>query len=272
MSAPRVRRRFIDTSVGALHVAACGADGAPPVLLLHQSPRSWREFAGVLPLLGQRRLAIAMDTVGFGDSAPPPWPPTIERWAEAAHELLDALGLGPVDVVGHHTGGVIAIEMAACRPDRVRSLVLSSTPWIDEAGRELRRRRPPIDAMHADPDGGHLPQLWRQRQRFYPEGRPDLLQAFVLDALRAHGEPEDGHRVVGAYRMEDRIGRVRQPTLVLRATADPYAAPHAAELCKRLPQARCVDIEGGTVPLPDHLPEAFALCVDAFLSERDAAV
>lgn len=264
---PAIRRRFVDTAAGALHVATCGEAGAPPVLLLHQTPRSWREYEAVLPLLGRTRFAIAMDTVGFGDSAPPPWPPTIERWAAAAHDLLDALGLGTVDVVGHHTGGVIAIEMAAARAERVRRLVLSSTPYIDEAGRALRRERPPIDAMHPDADGGHLQQLWRQRQRFYPEGRPELLQAFVQDALRCHGEPEDGHRVVAAYRMEARIGRVRQPVLVLRATADPYAAPHAAELCAQLPQARIEDIEGGMVPLPDQLPVPFSAAVERFLAE-----
>lgn len=271
MNAEPLRRRFVDTSIGALHVATCGADDAPPVLLLHQSPRSWREFSGVLPLLGRRRRAIAMDTVGFGDSAPPPWPPTIERWAAAAHELLDALDVDEVDLVGHHTGGVVAVEMAASRPDRVRRVVLSSTPWIDAAGRARRRERPPIDAMHIAADGAHLQQLWQQRQRFYPEGRPDLLQAFVVDALRAHGEPEDGHRVVGAYRMEDRIDRVTQPTLVIRATADPHAAPHAHELCARLPQARCVDIEGGMVPMPDQLPEAFSRVVERFLAEPPSA-
>ena len=43
------------------------------------------------------------------------------------------------------------------------------------------------------------------------------------------------------------------------------AAPHAAELAAHLPQARIVDIEGGMVPLPDQLPEAFARAVLDFL-------
>ena len=49
--------------------------------------------------------------------------------------------------------------------------------------------------------------------------------------------------------------------LILRATDDPFAAPHAAELRRALPQARVVDIAGGMVPLPDQLPEAFAAAV-----------
>ena len=66
----KIRRAFADLSVGQVHYAECGAAPAPPVLLLHQSPRSWTEYREVLPLLGQRYRAIAMDTVGFGDSAP----------------------------------------------------------------------------------------------------------------------------------------------------------------------------------------------------------
>lgn len=267
---PPIRRRFVDTPVGPIHVAACGAPDAPPVLLLHQTPRSWREYEAVLPRLGRTRHAIAMDTVGFGDSPPPPWPPSIERWADAAHATLDAMGVGTVDLVGHHTGGVVAIEMAAARGDRVRSLVLSSTPWIDAAGRERRRDRPPVDAIEPDADGGHLQQLWRQRRPFYPEGRPELLQAFVVDALRAHGAPEVGHRVVDAYRMDERIGRVHQPALVIRASADPFAAPQSQALREHLHEARLVEIEGGGVPLPDQMPDAFAAAVEAFLAEVDA--
>ncbi|MEI7447808.1 MAG: alpha/beta hydrolase [Burkholderiales bacterium] len=265
MSRP-VRRRFVDTSVGPIHVATCGDPAAPPVLLLHQSPRSWREYDAVLPLLGTHRFAIAMDTVGFGDSPPPPWPPTIERWAAVAHELLDAMGVDTVDVAGHHTGGVIAIEMAASRGDRVRRLVLSSTPWVDAPGRERRRQRAlPVDALDRDGDGGHLQSLWRQRQPYYPADRPELLEAYLLDALRAHGDPAVGHHVVAAYEMEKRIDRVRQPVLILRATADPFASPQAEPLRAAMHDARIVDIEGGGVPLPDQMPERFAAEVDAFL-------
>ena len=43
-------------------------------------------------------------------------------------------------VVGHHTGGVIAIELAARAPERVASLTLSSTPYTDAEFRRAARR------------------------------------------------------------------------------------------------------------------------------------
>lgn len=261
-----IRRAFADLSVGQVHYAACGDANAPAVLLLHQSPRSWAEYREVLPLVGARYRTVAMDTAGFGDSADGGVPASIAQWARVAGELLDALGIARADVVGHHTGGVIAVELAAAFPGRVRSLVLSSTPYTGEAFRIARAERPPIDEVAPSEDGSHLAALWQRRQGFYPEGRPDLLEAFVRDALKVGHRVEEGHRAVASYRMEERIGRVTQPALIIRATADPFAAPHAQELLHHLPQARIVDIEGGMVPLPDQMPEAFAQAVLDFLS------
>ncbi|HEY2978283.1 MAG TPA: alpha/beta hydrolase [Burkholderiaceae bacterium] len=261
----KIQRAFADLSVGQVHYAECGDRQAPAVLLLHQSPRSWAEYREVLPLVGAHHRAIAMDTAGFGDSAAGETPASIEQWARVARELLDDLGIERTDVVGHHTGGVIAVELAAAFPERVRGLVLSSTPFTDESFRRARAERPPIDHVEANADGSHLVALWQRRQGFYPPGRPDLIEAFVLDALKASGGLEDGHRAVAAYRMEDRIHCVVHPTLIIRATDDPFASPHAAELRQHLANARSVDIAGGMVPLPDQMPEAFAKAVLAFL-------
>lgn len=265
MTAPSIRRAFADLSIGQVHYASCGDTSAPVVLFLHQTPRSWAEYRGVLPLVGHRYRAIAMDTAGFGDSAPAPWPPTIERWAAVAAELLDALGIQKAHVAGHHTGGVIAIELAASYPDRVGALVLSSTPFTNEAFRRARADRPPIDEVQPSDDGAHLMAMWRKRQAFYPQSRPELLEAFVLDALKVAGPLEGGHRAVASYRMEDRIGSITHPTLVIRAPDDPFASPHAAELVAHLRNAHLVEIMGGMVPLPDQLPEAFARAVLDFL-------
>lgn len=263
-----IRRAFADLSIGQVHCASCGAAAAPAVLLLHQTPRSWLEYRKVLPLLGPRWHAIAMDTPGFGDSAPLPGPVSIEGWARIALELLDALGISRAHVVGHHTGGVIALELAAAAPSRIASLVLSSTPFTGEAFRRARAQRPPIDEVRPSADGSHLAALWQRRQGFYPPGRPDLLEAFVRDAMKVSGDVEAGHRAVASYRMEDRIGAVRQPVLLVRATDDPFAAPHTAELLEHLPQAQVVEIAGGMVPLPDQLPQAFADTVSAFLEAQ----
>jgi pimeloyl-ACP methyl ester carboxylesterase len=261
-----IERAYARLPHGQMHYAQCGPAQAPVVLLLHQTPRSWAEYRAVLPLLGTAFRAIAMDTAGFGESDPVPVP-SIEAWAATAAQLLDALHIERCHLVGHHTGGVIAVEIAARHARRVGALVLSSTPFTDEAFRIARAQRPPIDAVEPSADGSHLVQLWRNRQAFYPPDRPGLLHAFVLDALKVR-DVEAGHRAVAAYRVEDRIAQIHQPTLLIRAADDPFAAPHAAQWLAQLPHAEVVDIAGGMVPLPDQLPGAFADAVMQFLQRQ----
>jgi pimeloyl-ACP methyl ester carboxylesterase len=64
--------------------------------------------------------------------------------------------------------------------------------------------------------------------------------------------------------MEDKLGAVRAPVLLLHASDDPFAAPHLAEWRRLLPEAKLATIEGG-VPLPDQRPDAFAAALLAFL-------
>lgn len=264
-----ITRAFAELRDGQIHYATCGSDDAPPVLLLHQTPRSWREYALVLPILGRRYRAIAMDTLGYGDSARSvDGNVSIERWAGVAVELLDHLGIERAHVVGHHTGGVIAVEIAASHPERVEGLVLSSTPFTSPEFRKQRAERPPIDHVEPSDDGSHLTDLWRQRQSFYPKHRPDLLLAFVRDALVVIDDVEGGHTAVATYQMENTISAVKAPTLLICTTDDPFAIPHSHELCNQLTHAASVervDIEGGMVPLPDQLPVQFAEAVQSFL-------
>lgn len=259
-----VVRSFVPTRAGLLHVARCG-DGFP-LLLLHQTPRSVDEYRDALPLLGRDLRAIAVDTPGFGDSPPPAAQPSIEGWAEAVLALMDALGLAQAGIVGHHTGAATAMEVAARAPSRVAALVLSSCPMVDAHRRA--HHAPSIDAVVHDPAGDHLLQLWRGRQPFYPAGDPSLLDRFIVDALRAGAMAAEGHRVVNRYRMEDRIGLVEAPTLIVAATGDPHAYPATPRLAAAIPGAEVTEIMGGTVPLPDAMPREFSRAILAFLRGR----
>jgi pimeloyl-ACP methyl ester carboxylesterase len=241
-----IRFGYAATAHGQMHYAECGA--GEPVLLLHQTPRSWDEYREVLPLLGQRFRAIAMDTIGFGASARIT-DHSIEVYADATIAFLDALGIGQACVAGHHTGGVIAVEVAARAPGRVRRLVLSATPYVDAQARAARAHRPAVDAVGQRDDGTHLTELWRRRQSFYPSGRPDLLNRFVRDALAVWPEVEHGHAAVSAYRMEDRTGLVQCPTLCIGAGADPHSFPSLPALAASIDGAVTAVIGGGMVPL-----------------------
>ena len=257
-------RGFVHTPAGGIHDRAAGA--GPTVLLLHQTPRSSDEYRDVIPILAREFRVIAMDTIGYGDSYQPPGPSSIEDYARGAVALLDGLGVPTTHVVGHHTGAVIAIELAAAYPDRVTRLVLSASPYVDAEDRERRHTNPHrVDHVVPREDGSHLAALWQGRMAFYPKGRADLLTRFVLDALRAGEKVEEGHHACSAYRMEDRLGLVRCPTLVVCGTDDPFSYPRMELVARHIPGSRAMAIPGGTVAMPDQMPEDFARAIRGFL-------
>lgn len=264
MSPAEPRRRYLDLAHGQVHLVQAGA-GAP-VLLLHQTPRSIDEFRDVVSLLavdGCR--AVAVDTPGFGMSDPLATP-SIAAFADVMRAVLDQLQLSGVTVVGHHTGGVIAVELAATAPDLVTSLVLSSTPVVDASFRG--RPGHGVDDVVRRADGEHLSALWRGRQALYPADDPDLLERFVRDALTAGLDGSSaGHRLVREYRMEDRLDRLTVPVLLIAAPLDPYGYPNVLRMAELLPKARRVEIAGGMVPLPDQFPEPYARAIAAFVRE-----
>ncbi|MDQ4118637.1 MAG: alpha/beta fold hydrolase [Actinomycetota bacterium] len=260
-----MRHGFTDTRHGQVHYVEHGA--GEPVVLLHQTPRSWDEYRDVLPLLGADRRAIAMDTLGFGASDRPDEPWTIELFAAGVLDLCDGLGLDRVAVVGHHTGGVIAVEVAATAPERVHGLVLSGTPFVDaHRRRRVAASRPPIDHVVPAADGSHLAQLWANRAGFYPPDRPDLLERLVRDALAVLDRVEEGHLAVNDYRMEERIGLVRAPTLALCGELDTFSLPDLPRITAAIPGARGAVLPGTGVPAVDHRPEQFATAVGGFLA------
>lgn len=269
-----IRKNYADTRHGQIHYVEAGrsrrsgdeAASDSAVLLLHQTPRSWDEYRDVIPLLAGDHRVIAPDTLGFGSSDSPADPWTIELFADGVEDLADALGLTRVSVVGHHTGGVIALELAARRPDLVTALVLSGVPYVDAPRRAEVSRRPSIDGVPISDDGSHYQALWNKRVPFYPADRPDLLHRLFADAVRVHDRVEEGHLAVNAYRMEERIDLVRAPALVVCGELDAFSLPDVPKLMARLPQARTATLHGVGVPSVDHDPAQFAAVVTEFLA------
>lgn len=252
-----MRRHFFDTGMGQVHVVTAGEAPGAPLLLLHQTPRSIDEFAEVIPLLAKSRRVIAVDMPGYGCSDPVPGQPAIEDYARADLEVLDALGVDRVVVVGHHTGAVIGVELAAVAPDRIERVVMSGPVYMDAAGRaELARF---FKQWRVSADGSHLLEKWNKMYSWLP--RADLVQRFIVDLFRAGELSEQGHFAVAEYRMEDRLPLVRCPALLLYASGDPFATPaRAAALREAFRPHREVTLEAG-VFVANEAPEAFARAV-----------
>lgn len=115
--------QFASTPHGRIRFSEAGA--GPPLLMIHSSPNSHRDFAAVTPLLTDRYRVIAPDTLGFGESDEIPPSVTMETLADSMAALLDSAGIAKAHVYGFHTGNKIAAALAEGHSGRVDRLILA---------------------------------------------------------------------------------------------------------------------------------------------------
>lgn len=113
-----------------LHYVATGS-GSRTMVLLHGYPQTWWEWRHVLPPLvraGWR--VIAVDYRGAGGSSKPPTGYDKRTMAADIYKLLrEHLGVaGPVTMVGHDIGMMVAYAFASEYPTSVEKLVLMEAP------------------------------------------------------------------------------------------------------------------------------------------------
>ena len=133
LDAVEISWRTLTVDGAAMRVMeAClpSARTADPLLFLHGwglSPRTYADGIAQLTKAGIRVIAPALP--GFsGSDGPPLRGIDMPAYGHRVGRLLDVLGIDkPVFVVGHSFGGGVAIQLAADRPERVRSLTLISS-------------------------------------------------------------------------------------------------------------------------------------------------
>jgi 3-oxoadipate enol-lactonase len=244
-------------------------DRGPPLVFLHGlagAAESWRpqldHFAG-------RFRAIAWDMPGYGDSRPLARM-TFESLAGALLRLLDRLSIGRAHLIGHSFGGMVAQEVAARHPERLRSLTLVATAAA--FGRHgtawqrafVEQRLGPLDR------GGSMAEL-----------APELIPQLIGEAADPEGVagaieslsqvPEASYRAAISCLLsgERRAGlaEVPVPTLLVAGERDTAApATLMARMRAKLPQARLVVLPGAGHLANLEQPEAFNRALEGFLA------
>jgi poly(3-hydroxyoctanoate) depolymerase len=216
---------------------------------------------------GQREL-IAFDPPGAGLSQRPRLPLRMSGLARVVSELLDALALERVDVLGYSFGGGLAQELARRRPQRVRRLILCATgpglggvpPWPYPA------------LLLASPARYYHPRAFRFEVPRIAGGRtrrdPSLL-ADQASARLKHPPDPLGYAfqlyAVAGWSSLPWLHRVHQPTLILAGDDDPIVPLVNARIMRRLlPDAELHVDHGGHLGLLTEAAE-LAPVVDRFL-------
>ena len=193
---PGVTRHYREGRFGQLHyrmampqsLSSAQASSKIPLLCFHLTPNSSRIYNRLLAQMGRDRLAIAVDTPGFGLSDPPPFTPSIDDYSACMGDFIVELGkefgFTQVDLFGYHTGSKIAVMLARQRSAFVRRLVLVSAPvYTDEelAVQQASLATPLADSWPAD--GAPLARRWQEHWRW----RDELTGAWFVQREVAEG-------------------------------------------------------------------------------------
>jgi len=241
---PRVRRGYFESRYGQLHVHNAippggGFDEATPLICLHGSPASGREFHRLLATVGRDRSVYAPDLPGFGASDPPPTRPQIADYAAAIGDFCDSMRFRQIDVFGRQSGAFVALELALAKPATIRKIVLMSVPLPTDAEREAFRRTPwPLPPVA---DGGHLIVEWKRTLESARPGTPlEALSCRFAEKLSNGPNAWWGMHAALQYPARERLGLVSHPTLILRIKdAEWDATQRARDL---IPRARMIDL------------------------------
>lgn len=115
-----------------------------PVVFVHGTPSSSREFEAVMSQLEGEYRCLALDHFGFGKSDKPPEADySLEAHAARFAEWVAANAIGAFHLVVHDFGGVIALPFAANHWAQIKSLTLINTwGWpLEETEPTLKKQR-----------------------------------------------------------------------------------------------------------------------------------
>ncbi|MCE4946121.1 MULTISPECIES: alpha/beta fold hydrolase [Streptomyces] len=213
-----------------------GETDAPAAVLLHCLGEDGEDWRGVVGRLATTHRVFALDQRGHGRSD---WPGEygFERWRDDAIGFVQALGLGPVTLVGHSLGATAALLLAAHRPDLVSRLIVEE----------------PAPPVPADPP---------QSVPAPPPGPATFDWRAKVAVVAERNAPAPHWRAA--------LSAITAPTLVIAGGATSHLPQeHLAELAGALPAGRLVTVEGAGHLVHEERPAEYLAAVTAFLAGRD---
>lgn len=269
MTGVTVRKGYVDGRFGQIHYRVAQPEkdtDRTPLLCFHMSPYSSIIYERFLAEMGKDRLAIAMDTPGFGESDSSPEMPSISDYAGTALDLIKAFDLPTVDLMGYHTGSKVAVETAIQAPDKINRVVMVSAPlWTPE---ELAEVKALYGAEPLSEDGSHVQKWWQSAVHWSMEGRSleDIGRVFWARVLNPSASWW-GHAAAFAYDSAAALPKAAQPILVLNPEDDVYErTPRATDLLTH-PESRIHDLPGWSHGFLDLKTVEAAHLVRGFLDQ-----
>ena len=167
-----------------MDVAPMGMANGRTAVLMHGKNFSsdyWTDVIADLAAPGNR--VVVPDQIGFNKSCKPDFAYSFDASAGHTLALLDRIGvLGPIDLIGHSTGGMLAVRFALLHPDRVRKLVLEDPIGLEDYGTRIP---PQTTETLATAERRQTAELYRAFiSRYFVSYPKDKQEVFVDQRMR----------------------------------------------------------------------------------------
>jgi pimeloyl-ACP methyl ester carboxylesterase len=265
----RLRFRTVDTKRGAISTLQAGV--GRPLLMLHGLGGTKASFLpSVGALASDGRHVIAADLPGFGDSDKPIAARYDAKFfAQSVLALMDEMGLGEVDIVGHSLGGRVTLEVVMHAPERFGRAILMtpSLAWLRERrwAPFLRLVRPELGLLQPAP----RPVAERVVKQLIPGGGSRYAAAGIDEFLRAYTTARGRAAFYAAARniylerpdrFWEQLRALEPPALFVWGSRDPIVpAAFERHVREAVPQAEHLTLNCGHIPQierPDQLHRA----------------
>jgi pimeloyl-ACP methyl ester carboxylesterase len=259
-----------------------GAAGTPPLVLVHGFTGSSHDFALVADDLAVDRRVVLLDQRGHGHATKTGGLEgyTIDQLVSDLAAFLDALGDGPVDLLGHSMGGRVAMGLVLSRPDLVSTLVLMDTSaWSflppDDSIRQLVKAWiESFDPAKGMPESMSLgsPEDLLIEERMPVSWQKEKNTTFAgMDAyaVKAFGMALMADVAAGEASLRAELPSITCPTTVIAGEHDHPLVDQAPELADLVANGRLAVIDGAYhSPQLTH-PEDWKNAVRAHLAWAD---
>jgi pimeloyl-ACP methyl ester carboxylesterase len=226
---PFLETRTVDAGGVRTRYADLGRGQA--LVLLHGFPETLQGWRSAAPALAEHFRVLAPDVIGAGGTDKPPVDYTARQMAGHLADFLDALGVGKAHVVGTDTGLSVAVAFAARYPRRTGKLILAAGT---NDPRDLRSWRVRLMCTRVLGEMAiYCPFLGPVMKGALRKGFFDRrlvsreMYEECMRSLRAPGGRRAALRTMrslvrGAGELEDCLGRINSPVLVIFAEDDRY--------------------------------------------------
>jgi len=182
-----IERKYLTTDFGQMHLrlAGGGYSKTSPLICLHMAPQSGQDFAALMKHVAQDRLVIAPDYHGYGSSDPisDPAKISISVYAKSIWQALDQLDVTHVEILGHHTGSKVGIEMALQSPERVKKLLCISLSTMTPE--QYAAKKPSFKPLAEDFPGDGLWDWWKMLREYYdPDISFEILSVKYAESIK----------------------------------------------------------------------------------------